>query len=86
MEVMSTALSRALPLTLLAAAAVFAAPPSHARTRRRRPRRGTTLKVGDAAPDFELDELDEGGGRKGRTNLSGFRGKSPVVLVFSSYT
>ncbi len=76
-----------LALALAVALALADASPSHARTRRRGPRRRkTTLKVGDRAPDFELDELDERGGVKGRTRLSSFRGEKPVVLVFSSYT
>jgi hypothetical protein len=40
------------------------------------------LKVGDAAPDFSLETYD----RKSRVQLSTFRGKKPVVLVFGSYT
>src|SRR5262245_20081926 len=41
-----------------------------------------SLKVGDAAPDFSLETYD----RKSRVQLSAFRGKRPVVLVFGSYT
>lgn len=44
-------------------------------------RRGTLLP-GDAAPDFNLPLL--GGSEK--VQLSSFRGKSPVVLIFGSYT
>jgi hypothetical protein len=44
-------------------------------------RRGT-LQPGDAAPDFDLPLL--GGSEK--VQLSSFRGKSPVVLIFGSYT
>ena len=54
-----------------------------------RPRGGgerTKRKVGDLAPAFDLVELDEEGGARGTTSLSGFRGKTPVVLVFGSYT
>lgn len=40
------------------------------------------LKAGDAAPDFSLEAYD----RKSRVQLSAFRGKKPVVLVFGSYT
>ncbi len=40
------------------------------------------LNVGDPAPDFRLETLD----RKGRVQLSSFRGQKPVVLVFGSYT
>lgn len=73
-------------LTMPAVAVLLAASPSPARTRRRSYRRKTTLKVGDPAPEFGLVELDEEGNEKGRTSLSSFRGRSPVVLVFSSYT
>jgi len=41
-----------------------------------------SLKVGDDAPDFTLETYD----RKSRVQLSAFRGKKPVVLVFGSYT
>jgi hypothetical protein len=41
-----------------------------------------SLKVGDAAPDFSLETYD----RKSRVQLSAFRAKKPVVLVFGSYT
>lgn len=44
-------------------------------------RRGT-LRPGDAAPDFNLPLL--GGSEK--VQLSSFRGKSPVALIFGSYT
>jgi hypothetical protein len=40
------------------------------------------LNVGDVAPDFSLETH----GRKSRVQLSAFRGKKPVVLVFGSYT
>lgn len=40
------------------------------------------LKVGDAAPDFELKSLDG----KLTFKLSEFRNKQPVVLIFGSYT
>jgi hypothetical protein len=39
-------------------------------------------KVGDLAPDFELQDPDG----KGRVRLSEFRGKRPVALLFGSYT
>ena len=48
---------------------------------RDRPREGN-LKVGDAAPDFDLKRLDA----KGTVKLSSFKGKQPVVLIFGSYT
>jgi hypothetical protein len=44
--------------------------------------RSGTLRVGDLAPDFELDTLD----RKARVRLGSLRGERPVVLVFGSYT
>jgi hypothetical protein len=40
------------------------------------------LNIGDEAPDFSLETFD----KKSRVQLSGFRGKKPVVLVFGSYT
>lgn len=39
-------------------------------------------KVGERAPDFELDLYD----RSGRLRLSSFRGDRPVVLIFGSLT
>jgi hypothetical protein len=44
--------------------------------------RAGELKVGDRAPDFTLRTSD----RKGVVQLSSFRDKQPVVLVFGSYT
>jgi hypothetical protein len=44
--------------------------------------RSGTLRVGDLAPDFELDTLD----RTARVRLGSLRGEKPVVLVFGSYT
>ena len=44
-------------------------------------RRGE-VKVGDVAPDFSLEQLDN----KNTVQLSAFRGEKPVVLVFGSYT
>lgn len=44
-------------------------------------RRGA-LKVGDAAPDFELKTVD----RSSAVRLSSFRGQKPVVLIFGSHT
>ncbi len=38
------------------------------------------LKVGDAAPDFELPAVE--GEREFRVKLSDFRGKQHVVLAF----
>ena len=44
--------------------------------------RGGTLRVGDPAPDFDLETED----RTSRVHLSDYHGKEPVVLVFGSYT
>jgi len=44
--------------------------------------RAGALRAGDAAPDFQLSTLDH----KNEVQLSAFRGKQPVVLVFGSYT
>ncbi len=44
--------------------------------------RAGKLHVSDPAPDFLLQRLD----RQGQVQLSSFRGKKPVVLVFGSYT
>ena len=44
--------------------------------------RSGTLKVGDQAPDFSLEQYD----KKATTHLSALRGRKPVVLVFGSYT
>lgn len=40
------------------------------------------VKVGDAAPDFNLPTAD----RKSLVSLALFRGKMPVILIFGSYT
>ncbi len=44
--------------------------------------RSGNLRVGDAAPDFQLSSPD----KKSNVKLSNFRGHMPVVLVFGSYT
>ena len=44
--------------------------------------RAGDLRIDDLAPDFELPAYD----KSGRVRLSDYRGKSPVVLVFGSYT
>jgi hypothetical protein len=44
--------------------------------------RAGSLREGDPAPDFSLRTAD----RKARVQLSSFRGRQPVVLVFGSYT
>ena len=50
--------------------------------------RAGTLDVGEPAPDFLLRTADTKGhpGQDGQVQLSSFRGKQPVVLVFGSYT
>ena len=48
--------------------------------------RDKSPKVGDRAPDFELERLDAQGKRTGKTTrLSSHFGK-PIGLVFGSYT
>jgi hypothetical protein len=44
--------------------------------------RAGKLKVGDLAPDFNLPTVS----KREHVRLSSFRGKTPVVLVFGSYT
>ncbi len=44
--------------------------------------RAGSLQPGQAAPDFSLGVLDQ----SATVQLSTFRGKEPVVLVFGSYT
>ena len=44
--------------------------------------RAGKLKVGDLAPDFSLAGSD----KKLTVQLSSFKGKQPVVLIFGSYT
>lgn len=44
--------------------------------------RAGELKVGDVAPDFNLEAQD----KSGAVRLSSLRGQKPVVLVFGSYT
>lgn len=44
--------------------------------------RAGQLKAGDAAPDFSLASGDQ----QSRVQLSSFRGRKPVVLIFGSYT
>jgi hypothetical protein len=52
--------------------------------------RGGTLKVGDTAPDFTLATAEKkmagAVAAAAPVQLSSFRGKQPVVLVFGSYT
>jgi hypothetical protein len=44
--------------------------------------RAGTVQTGDLAPDFTLPTLD----KSAHVQLSSFRGKQPVVLIFGSYT
>ena|SRR5438105_4703444 len=44
--------------------------------------RAGALQPGQSAPDFSLGALD----KSATVQLSSFRGKEPVVLVFGSYT
>jgi peroxiredoxin len=44
--------------------------------------RDGSLKVGDEAPDFSLENYD----KQSTVQLSASRGEKPVVLVFGSYT
>jgi hypothetical protein len=78
---------------VLAGAALAADGPA-SREPRNRPAR-VELPVGTMAPDFELSrltiEMDDDGKPVGKVSdekvmLSSFRGKRPVVLIFSSYT
>jgi hypothetical protein len=50
--------------------------------------RGGDLEVGDPAPDFALRTVDKKGQPQAGVpvQLSAFRGRQPVVLVFGSYT
>jgi len=41
-----------------------------------------SLIVGEVAPDFKIKSLDG----KTETQLTSFKGKKPVVLIFGSYT
>ena len=49
-------------------------------------RQASALKVGDVAPDFEIERLDRTKKRTGEfVKLSDLRGR-PVALAFGSYT
>ena len=50
------------------------------------PRQRGNLKVGDPAPDFSLNVLSHEPSDPGVVTLSGLASKSPVVLIFGSYT
>lgn len=68
-------------------AILLAVIPLHSEDRPNRNRRGgnrmaDTVQVGDPAPDFTLKTMDG----KREVTLSEFKGKSPVVLIFGSYT
>jgi len=73
-----------LPSLVLATACLFATSALQAQRpgKSKDMRISTNLKVGDTAPDFRLKMND--GSRE--VQLSSFRGKRPVVLVFGSYT
>ena len=43
-------------------------------------------KVGDDAPDFELEKLDERGNRTGQMSRLSTNFGSPIALIFGSYT
>jgi len=45
-------------------------------------RKETTLRVGDAAPNFTLSDIKQ----RRDVTLGDFKGKKPVVLIFGSYT
>ncbi len=49
-------------------------------------RRKGTLKVGDPAPDFNLEVLSGNTDVNEAIRLSSFAMKKPVVLIFGSYT
>lgn len=84
MKVLKNALSL---VVLLAAATVAAAQPTPTPTPAKPvaapPAPHTTLKVGQAAPDFTLPSTIAGpDGRAMRYKLSDFKGKKNVVLAF----
>lgn len=80
-------MKRALSVIILLAAASWAAAqtpsPTPAPARTAPPAPHTNLKVGQAAPDFNLPSSISGpDGRKTRYKLSDFKGKKNVVLAF----
>lgn len=74
----------ALIVTCLAAATAVGQSrgPDRIRQRAGDLRREGTLRPGDPAPDFDLPRL----GAASRVRLSAFKDKTPVALVFGSYT
>ncbi len=44
--------------------------------------KGDTPRVGEAAPDFELSDING----KSRIRLSDFASRKPVALIFGSFT
>ena len=78
--------ARVLALVVLLAAALIAPADAQGRRGRRaqqpqRPR-DNALRAGDPAPDFDLKEQKS----DARVQLSSFKDRMPVALVFGSYT
>lgn len=48
--------------------------------------RNNSPKVGDDAPDFEIERLDERGKRTGKMERLSSHFGSPIGLIFGSYT
>ena len=48
--------------------------------------RENSPKVGDAAPDFELEKLDDHGNRTGKMMRLSSNFGTPIGLIFGSYT
>lgn len=74
-------------MVLLAALLIAAAPQD--RGRGRMPRQGKGPDEGKPAPDFKLKLLKEEGDEDEEpeyVQLSSFKDKRPVVLIFGSYT
>ena len=75
----------AFPLALICTLALLAAPASAQQKKQSKKgdqRTATSLNIGATAPDFKLKTMDG----NSEVQLSSFRGKRPVVLVFGSYT
>ena len=67
---------------VIAVAALLLVRPGEAQPGRDRASREGKLKAGDPAPGFTLQDPDG----KRTVKLSDFKGKTPAVLIFSSYT